>query len=99
MLKDFAGYWPLLRNDWLRCKGQSGRPIGLVPILRPLFLDCRSAIQRGTVTLPQVRELFRIFSPTCDWDDVVGDVDLGNEIFSIIERLYRATFDNRGEVS
>jgi hypothetical protein len=52
-------------------------------------VECGTAIERGTVTLEQKRGLWAIFAPTCDWDDVVGDVRLGNEIFEHIEKLYR----------
>ena len=53
-----------------------------------VVLDCRKGIEQGTITLAQKKELWRIFAPTCDWDDVVGDVDLGNEIFALADRLY-----------
>jgi hypothetical protein len=52
-------------------------------------LECRDAIEQRTITLPQKEELWGIFAPTCDWDDVVGDVQLGNAVFELLERLYR----------
>jgi len=50
-------------------------------------LECKAAIERGAMTMAQKRELRRIFAPTSDWDDMVGDVDLGNCVFSLIEKL------------
>lgn len=51
-------------------------------------LECKEAIDRSTITLAQKRELWGIFAPTCDWDDVVGDCELGNSVFSIIDAIY-----------
>jgi hypothetical protein len=45
-------------------------------------------IENGDVDKTTQSELWGIFAPTCDWDDVVGDSDLGNAIFSIVDRLY-----------
>jgi hypothetical protein len=49
---------------------------------------CRNAILDGNISFAQKRELWKIFAPTCDWDDVIGDVQLGNEIFEILDKLY-----------
>jgi hypothetical protein len=35
------------------------------------------------------KKLYFIFAPTCEWDDSVGDADLGNKIFGYLEALYR----------
>jgi hypothetical protein len=51
-------------------------------------LECRTAIEQETITLAQKKELWRIFAPTCDWDDVVGDVNQGNAVFELLENLY-----------
>ncbi len=51
-------------------------------------IECKRAIEGGTITLTQKRELWGIFAPTCDWDDVVGDCDIGNRLFSVIDALY-----------
>jgi len=51
-------------------------------------LECQRAIERDTITLSQKRELWRIFVPTCDWDDVFGDLLLGEEVYVLINRLY-----------
>lgn len=32
--------------------------------------------------------LWKIFAPTCDWDDAGGSLDLANEIFSILDKLW-----------
>ena len=61
---------------------ESGRDIA------GFVLECKNAIEQGTITLAQKRKLWTIFAPTCDWDDVVGDVILGNAIFEILESLY-----------
>ena len=55
-------------------------------------LECKAAIERGTITLAQKRELWGIFAPTCDWDDVVGDCDIGDQVFSLIDTLYWMEF-------
>lgn len=45
-------------------------------------------LESQTVTETTSSELWGIFAPTCDWDDTVGDVDLGNAIFEILDGLY-----------
>lgn len=49
----------------------------------------RARITDGTISQTEKSELWGIFAPTCDWDDTVGDVRLGNEIFAILDSLYR----------
>jgi len=51
-------------------------------------LECRNALEQGTITLAQKKELWGIFAPTCDWDDVVGDANMGNLVFELLDRLY-----------
>jgi hypothetical protein len=51
-------------------------------------LECRQAVERGIMTASQQHDLWVLFAPTCDWDDVVGEVALANEIFCILDRLY-----------
>jgi hypothetical protein len=53
------------------------------------LLECRDAINQGTITLDQKNELWGIFLPTSDWDDVVGDARLGTEIDILLDKLYR----------
>jgi hypothetical protein len=53
-----------------------------------LVNQCRNGISDGTISFAQKRELWKIFAPTCDWDDVIGDVQLGNEIFGLLDKLY-----------
>jgi hypothetical protein len=48
----------------------------------------RSQIARGTIESDQARELWGIFAPTSDWDDVVGDARLGDAIFTLLDKLY-----------
>src|SRR5579864_8172461 len=49
--------------------------------------ECRNAILDGNISSAQKRELWKKFAPTCDWDDVIGDVQLGNEIFQVLDKL------------
>jgi hypothetical protein len=51
-------------------------------------LECRNAIEQGTITVAQKKELWGIFPPTSDWDDVVGDVILGETVFQLLKHLY-----------
>lgn len=44
-----------------------------------------SDIQAGSLTHENAYELWTIFAPTCNWDDCVGDCDLGQKIFEAIE--------------
>jgi hypothetical protein len=50
--------------------------------------DCRDKITQGAIEPDQARELWGIFAPTCDWDDVVGKVQLGDSIFKLLNKLY-----------
>ncbi len=52
--------------------------------------NCMERIRAGNLDRDGKDELLRIFAPTCDWDDVVGDVELGNQVFSSLTSLYRA---------
>lgn len=36
-----------------------------------------------------LKELWSIFAPTCDWDDAGGSQDLANEIFPILDSMKR----------
>ena len=47
-------------------------------------LECRNGIEHGTLDLTQEEELVRIFAPSGDWDKVVGDEELGNEVFALL---------------
>jgi hypothetical protein len=50
--------------------------------------QCEKGIEHGTIDQRQKKELWRIFRPAGDWDHVVGDVELGNEVFALLDRLY-----------
>jgi hypothetical protein len=52
-------------------------------------LECRNGVEHGTLDLVQLQELWRIFAPAGDWDNVVGDADLGNEIFTLLSNPCR----------
>ena len=58
-------------------------------------LECKNGIEHGTLELAQETELWRIFAPNGDWDHVVGDVELGNEIFALLIRLYGHEVERR----
>ena len=45
-------------------------------------------IKARTVSKDHQKELWTIFAPTCDWDDIVRDVDLGNAVFELLDRIY-----------
>jgi hypothetical protein len=51
-------------------------------------IECKKAVETDTITTSQKRELWSIFAPTCDWDDVVGDVLLGEEVYTLLNKLY-----------
>ena len=53
---------------------------------------CEEMIEKilnDTISLEEKKKLYRIFAPTCDWDDSVGNIDLGNEIFTLLDKMYR----------
>jgi len=52
--------------------------------------ECVKSIRAGTCDQGRKLELMTIFAPTCDWDDIVGDVELGNQVYSSLTCLYRA---------
>ena len=37
----------------------------------------------------ELKKLWEIFAPTCDWDDFRGDVDLGDDIFGDISTIFK----------
>ncbi|HUH04644.1 MAG TPA: hypothetical protein VML75_21760 [Kofleriaceae bacterium] len=53
-----------------------------------LIRRARTKLATGKISARRRRELWGIFAPTADWDDVIGDVDLGNEIFTLIDLLW-----------
>lgn len=53
-----------------------------------LVSTSRVEIAEGNLAGPKAEDLWRAFAPTCDWDDMVGDVELGNAVFELIEGLY-----------
>jgi hypothetical protein len=52
-------------------------------------LECQHCIEHGKLELVQLQELWRIFAPAGDWDHVVGDVELGNDIFALLSNPCR----------
>ncbi len=59
--------------------------------LGSLCQNAASKLITGALTDEEATRLYFIFAPTCEWDDSVGDVDLGNSIFVILDQLYRHT--------
>ncbi len=51
-------------------------------------LECRNGIEHGTLEPAQEEELLRIFTLGGDWDKVVGDVRLGDEVHVLLDWLY-----------
>lgn len=58
------------------------------PAIADFIASARLRIEAGTVDETTGRELWGIFAPTCDWDDIIGDVALGEAIFEIVDALY-----------
>lgn len=57
-----------------------------------LGIFCQEAASKmmvGELSDEDATRLYFVFAPTCAWDDSVGDVDLGNSIFRIVDILYR----------
>jgi hypothetical protein len=52
-------------------------------------LECRRRIEHGMLDVIQLQELWRIFAPAGDWDKVVGDAELGNEVFALLNQPCR----------
>jgi hypothetical protein len=48
-------------------------------------LECKKRIEHGSLDTAQLQELWRIFALAGDWDNVVGDVELGNEVFVLLQ--------------
>lgn len=59
------------------------------PEIANLISSACSQIEAGHIDNETSKKLWTIFAPTCDWDDVIGDVVLGNAIFEILDSLYR----------
>lgn len=51
-------------------------------------------IREDNISLDNKKELWSIFAPTSDWDDTVGDLQLGEEIFQVLKRLYWSEIRN-----
>ena len=51
--------------------------------------EAADRIEKNVISDDEKKKLYFIFSPTSEWDDSVGDVELGNKIFGCLEVLYR----------
>ena len=49
--------------------------------------NCTNALKSNRLKQQDYEELWLIFAPTCTWDDSGGDVDLGNELFELLDRM------------
>jgi hypothetical protein len=56
--------------------------------LAHFVLECRNGIEHGTLEPAQEEELLRIFTIGGDWDKVVGDVQLGDEVHALLDWFY-----------
>jgi hypothetical protein len=53
------------------------------------FIRARlDGVSNNSLSLAEKREMWTIFAPTCTWDDSVGDVDLGERVFELLDELY-----------
>lgn len=59
------------------------------PAIAEFVAHARQQIANDVITQSEKAELWGLFAPTCDWDDVIGDVELGNDIFAILDSAYR----------
>jgi hypothetical protein len=79
----------LLKRAEEKLRAIGSRPIpssyDSAPAIADVLAAARVKIAAGDVDVATQKELWGIFAPTCDWDDVIGDVDLGNAIFEILD--------------
>jgi hypothetical protein len=61
---------------------------GSGPEIAQYILSCLDGIRNDTATVEQKKELWGIFAPTCDWDDIVGEPALGEAVFQMLNNLY-----------
>ena len=55
-----------------------------------IFCDqAAEKLKNNSLSDEEKKKLYFIFAPTCEWDDSVGDIALGNMIFGLLERLYK----------
>ena len=52
------------------------------------FVDSQMTyLAKDEISEEALAELWRIFAPTSEWDDYIGDIDLGESIFQDLNRL------------
>ena len=61
------------------------------PVLAQFIRSLIYKIENDTISSEEKNELWCIFAPTCDWDDTVGHVQLGEDIFRLVERVFPET--------
>ena len=64
--------------------GYSGEHASAEDFLRDL-IDRTTKIESGDLSV--IDELWGWFAPTCQWDDFVGDIELGERIFQKLNRI------------
>ena len=55
--------------------------------LAVLLAAAQSEVRKGVLSEHLAMELWRVFAPTCDWDDMRGSQDIADGICSIVEQL------------
>jgi len=51
--------------------------------------EAAEKVAKNEISDAEKKRLYFIFAPTCEWDNSVGEVDLGNKIFGCLDALYR----------
>lgn len=61
------------------------------PALAQFIRSMICKIKTDAISAEEKNELWRIFAPTCDWDDTAGHVQMGKDIFGLIQRVFPET--------
>jgi|GEM_PF-1888078 len=61
------------------------------PALAEFIRSLICKIEDGSISREEKKTLWNIFAPTCDWDDIVADVQLGECVFDLVERVFPET--------
>ncbi|MCP4592343.1 MAG: hypothetical protein GY842_16545 [bacterium] len=82
----------LLLKAERRLRALGDKPVwssyGSGPAIGDFVARARHLIEADKIDQATLEELWCIFAPTCDWDDVVGHVGLGQAVFDSLERAY-----------
>ncbi len=58
------------------------------PALADMVARARGLLEAERIDQNTLNELWCVFVPTSDWDDVVGDAKLGQSVFEALEKVY-----------